>query len=435
MKKLIVILTLLFTTTLYAQKSEAKIILRDLDFWELESFPYVLYDDELRIDVIRNGYYLIPTKQSKVIEYMGEIFKPMDFPSNCYIPFYYDLSDNISLFYVSENTIFTDNEWNDMQDLAYEISFELETLVYDRYIYDYYHFYCKEIPYDSPPFFDDINEITVQLSHNLSLSSIVSSIKAYDYKDGDVSNNIKIKSENYSINKHNGGVYYVTLEVSDSSGNLTTKTYDIIVIDDLDPTISGYSTLIISKTYELDIFDIKQNINAYSYKGESLPIFILDDNYSINKNTPGLYDVIFYAIDSNNREVYHTIKINVIDYEIPFYTYDFSKVTMLENKNITSFILIDILKLIKNIEDYFEIEVDSRIEENTKGKYDVFYELYDYNGDVIENIRIVFIFLNSSEDQSIVIKENKNFIIPILISTSLLAAASIGIIYYKKRNN
>lgn len=440
MKKLIIITMLLLSTVISSKDISAKIIMREYDMWSLTHFPTIENFDESDEDFISPGYYLFLEKYSTVEQYNSyNAFKRVEIEDDIYIPFYYDLTDDISLFKVDELTYFGDGHYDEFQDLMFHV---YQNGGYDKIdTFSFYFFYTETYPEDGPPIFISDDEITLQLSQNLSLATIVSNIKSYDYRDGDVSSNITVVSENYSINKNKAGTYYITLMTHDNYNNSTTKEFTIHVIDDLDPTIIGDDILIVTTNYLLSQEELLNCVKATDYKSESLNVFINNETYYDNYTTPGIYDVSFSAIDQNNREVIHNMKISVIDNPLAFYTSSNSKVTFDKNNNYTNSELINIFKLICTLPEHYHINVDSRIVESKKGTYDVFFELYNIDEELIQNNRLTFIFLNDSDEivsQDIIIQES-NSNIGIIISTiviSLITITSVvGYLYYKKRNN
>lgn len=434
MKKFIIIIILLLSFNITT--ADAKIILRDLDCWNIHDFVQLKNEDPYYGDIVVPGYYLMPFSESLVKEYMGDIFKKVEMEDDIYIPFYYDLSDTFTLFHVEEGVYFSFDSYNNFQDLASSPNLNFDPIYHNNIKYDFYLFHSLTYPKDSSPYFVTDSEITVYLSHNYSLQSILKSIKAYDYKDGDVTSNIEVYSENYSANRFTEGKYSITLFVTDSLNNKTYKTFNVTVLDDLDPIILGEDLLIISSSYELEISEIKQNIQASNYKGEDLTILVEKDDYTANKTLPGIYEVVFSSIDENNRKVSHTTMVNVIDTKNDFYTYDCSNIILEYNNNLNDDQLQSILKTVKNIQPYTSIAITSTIDEYRKGKYDVYYELYDEEIDIYYNEKLTFIFLHDGEILPIEIID-KSFPIFIFIPISIvLVSSSIIIFFYvKKRNN
>jgi hypothetical protein len=79
------------------------------------------------------------------------------------------------------------------------------------------------------------------------LSELTSGMSAIDLLDGDLTSSIVITADTYTGNETTVGTYSVTYEVTDSLGNLTTKTITIEVMDDL-PPVFNYTSYLIEKS-------------------------------------------------------------------------------------------------------------------------------------------------------------------------------------------
>ena len=153
-----------------------------------------------------------------------------------------------------------------------------------------------------------------------SISSIIADhIYAIDDIDGDISSEIIIVSDEYTLNEQVVGEYDVVLSVSDQGGNTSLFNLTVMVKDEIDPVIDGDTlvNLVIGREEGSlndliwELFDISDEYD------ESPSMNILIDNFTPNKDTVGLYSVTFEVIDSSLNRVSKTFSINLEDTEGP----------------------------------------------------------------------------------------------------------------------
>lgn len=93
---------------------------------------------------------------------------------------------------------------------------------------------------------DDVQTISTYNSFNEPLEDLLSDIRVNDNYDGNITDDMTIKTDNYTANMHQPGSYDVVIEVSDSSGNELEHTIEIQVLEDQSPVFT-YSYRILSK--------------------------------------------------------------------------------------------------------------------------------------------------------------------------------------------
>ena len=173
---------------------------------------------------------------------------------------------------------------------------------------------------DIAPTINGPTNINSYMSKPLSNTDMITTLKAMDNYDGDISYKIDLISTNYNINFP--GDYYAYFTVSDSSNNEVKIPYKLAItlIDDIVPTIEG-PTLFESKlssvisigfiTSNMIIYD---NIDSEAYKN----LYIISDTYTNNIYKIGTYSIIFGVYDKfGNESIPYKVEVNVIDDVIP----------------------------------------------------------------------------------------------------------------------
>lgn len=157
------------------------------------------------------------------------------------------------------------------------------------------------------------------INNPMDLNLLISYFSAYDNFDGNISNKIEIKYEEYTQNLDKTGTYPIILSIQDSSLNLTTVTFYIQIIDTTAPTITGENFFTSYLSSPLNIEEIQNNLTANDNADNNLTsqIFVCLDNYTKNKTNIGIHSVFFCVYDnSNNLSNEFEVKIEVKD-DIP----------------------------------------------------------------------------------------------------------------------
>lgn len=237
-----------------------------------------------------------------------------------------DWGANLNLMGIEENYILADHEIDITSITLSEMEYKGPKIDYSPVLSGSDGFYITNV--DDP----------------ISLSLILSGIKAYDDNDGDITDKIVVVKDEYSSNKKKVGIWEVKLQVSDSASNTTTFTLYINVVDTEKPVLTGKKSFKVETTdnYELTHF-FKELKIIDNYDGDiSENVQIVTDNYSKNKNKQGTYEIVCYVVDSSNNRLdfSFTIIVEYIDRLAPVFsgkfTYDINKSDVLKIETILS---------------------------------------------------------------------------------------------------
>jgi hypothetical protein len=171
------------------------------------------------------------------------------------------------------------------------------------------------------PVISGTDNISVGYDQTLTVSLVKAGLSAIDNYDESSALEIILESNDYTENKNTLGIYSMKFSVTDSSGNKTTKTLTINVIDAVGPMvylnssiIQVYSDTVLSlpdfakllvKTNELD-------------KEQDYFITIRYDSYSNFSTKPGTYHMYLDFMDGYGNTISKDFQINVIDKSFDF---------------------------------------------------------------------------------------------------------------------
>ncbi len=208
--------------------------------------------------------------------------------------------------------------------------------------------------------------IETSISSPISNNEILAMYTASDNYEGNLTSSITFTKNNYeSADKTRIGTHEVILSVKDSSKNVTYKTINVIVKDDIKPLISGPVEYIKDYNSPLTLADIMSKLLVSdNIDGDlSSKLKIVEDNYSGNETIVGTYNIIFNVTDnSGNTSNNFKIIIYVEDNEDPVFYIN----SMIISTHTFEELSID------NIENYL-------IQTSTINKYN------EYNLEIIEN--------------------------------------------------
>lgn len=159
-------------------------------------------------------------------------------------------------------------------------------------------------------------------------------LSAFDETDGDVTNRITVKTDNYTANRSVLGTHQIIFAVTDLSGNENTLTVYVRVVDVDAPVISGNTSIAqigYKETWNINAFKSTLSVTDNYDSLTNADITIKTDNYTENKNKLGTYDVVFSATDSSGNEATLTKQVRVIDNIKP----TFSGPTTIATSNVT----------------------------------------------------------------------------------------------------
>ena len=154
------------------------------------------------------------------------------------------------------------------------------------------------------------------IDNPISLSTILLGITAMDETDGNITDKIQIIYDNYTPNITTIGTYTIILSVSDNLNNKSSATINIELQDTAPPLIDGESSYISYLSSPLNTSQIKANliVSDNYYKNLEAELYICEDNYTQNKDRPGIYNLFFCVYDlSNNYSTPFKIDIEVKD--------------------------------------------------------------------------------------------------------------------------
>jgi len=168
----------------------------------------------------------------------------------------------------------------------------------------------------SPPIIEGETYYISYLSSPLTIEKIKTSLKATDNVDNDLTSQIYVCEDNFSINKKEIGLYTLYFCLIDSSSNTSNPfKIEIEVKDDIIPLIEGldYYTSKLSKP--LTVKEIMYSLAAIDNgKDISESIFVANDYYSNYLNTLGEKSIYFQVMDdSSNISEPFKVTINLID--------------------------------------------------------------------------------------------------------------------------
>lgn len=122
-------------------------------------------------------------------------------------------------------------------------------------------------------------------------------VTALDSEDGDITSSIRY--DDSKVNMNTPGDYDLSIEVTDSDGNKTTKTITIHVLDQLDyaPTISGADDKQINNG---DAFNPRTGVTAQDSKGNDLTNKLVISG-KVDTNKDGQYVLMYYVTDASGK--------------------------------------------------------------------------------------------------------------------------------------
>ena len=143
-----------------------------------------------------------------------------------------------------------------------------------------------------------ITEFEKSYSKVIPIADIIANLQAYDEVDGDVTDSIKVRYDQYSANSHKIGRWRIDVEACDESKNYSNYTFYVKVIDDV-PPLFYFNNQIITITLEENPLTLQMVINSLKKESinEEAKIEVIVDEYSENEKTPGTYKVVLEAGD------------------------------------------------------------------------------------------------------------------------------------------
>jgi len=165
----------------------------------------------------------------------------------------------------------------------------------------------------SAPVISGPTTVTRRLSSDLTVEEIKGLLEVTDNTD---TLELSVDSDNYTSNKNVPGTYQVIFSATDSSGNKSTHTVSVKVIDDVKPVITGPSShtknnnVTVNRDYYLSQLEVSDNVDSLDLTN----LNIVSDSFSGNADKVGTYQIVVNITDeSGNTSDNFTITIKVDD--------------------------------------------------------------------------------------------------------------------------
>lgn len=228
----------------------------------------------------------------------------------------------------------------------------------------------------------------------LDRAALINSYTVTDNYDTNLS--VKIDSDNFIENKP--GTYTFNLSATDSSGNKSTTTHTLTLIDDVKPTITDSESGVIKYNWKENITDAKllMGLTANDEIDGVLTSSIKITNNPI-KNTLGQYTVTYEVSDKAGNKTSHERTYEIVHVDAPtFWVSD--KLISIEDVNLLTLDqLANVLALQNNVTivDYQVLSDEYSENSNTSGYYAVSMNLLTSEGQTLEVASMVRVFNNS----------------------------------------
>ena len=167
------------------------------------------------------------------------------------------------------------------------------------------------------PVINGPEEIFKPLSGTMTINDVKLRFTAFDEISGNVTSRITVDVDNYTGYGHIPGTYYVTLRVTDITGNYEYYTFPIIVRDDIPPVIyvaDGYF-IQLSTAYNLTLEGIKNILVATGRLSivATTTYTVLVDEYTGNESIPGVYTISIRFDSTSGVSEVHSVSLNVVN--------------------------------------------------------------------------------------------------------------------------
>ena len=163
------------------------------------------------------------------------------------------------------------------------------------------------------PVFSGTSTYTIGNNETLDLTTVKNGLKATDFVDGSCT--ISLKTDNYTTNKNKVGKYTLVYEATDKSGNKSTHTVNVNVVDKVTPIINGTNSYTQGNNQKLSLDTIKAGLTATDDVDGNLTtsITLKTDNYSANYSKVGTYTIIYTVSDEAGNSCDYPITVKVVD--------------------------------------------------------------------------------------------------------------------------
>lgn len=284
---------------------------------------------------------------------------------------------------------------------------------------------------DEAPNITDPKIHLLNYDDKITLDMIKSRYEASDNYDGPLTEEIKFET-NYPSNYDEVkiGSYYITASVSDSSGNKTTVTNEIKVVDITKPVFSGKTSYILEYGSSFTIEEILNNLNCNDNyeKNISSDKWKIEDDKKIDLECLDPQEFIIYYVDGSGNKGEITVTVDINDTESPIITIN-DLVEVSSSNPLSKEEIINLLinsKYIPN--EYKNVEIESKyFLENKPGEtYDALVKMTN-NDDLITYYRLEIGVVDNK------ITNNDDNKLLFLVCSLIVIGFTGGIIIFVKR--
>ncbi len=375
-------------------------IVLEMNYWNTMSYFKVKSDTDYVFsfpsDYLTNAEVTIDGYDSS---YLGDFVD--DIPNVC------SNSNNMysCVFHTSVNETHLNIEFNFEYFMQYYDYFELQNIQLEEgTIATAYEPYAgpqppgsNEEPDDTTsPEFSGSGAFVLSYADDITINEIISAhIQAIDEIDGDLSNQIIIVEDNYSLSPHTVGEYLVSLEVSDSSGNKASFGLTVIVKDEVKPVITGGTSVQVdvNNSESIDTIISREYEANDGYDG-NVNVTVIDDGYTGYEMIVGTYNVTLQAVDLVGNVITKPITIIVEDNEAP--SVDTTQITVLMSDPKSLSEVMGLIVLSDNYDDNTDVTVsvtDEQYSNNTSapGSYTINFTTVDLSSNLSSHTVTVII--------------------------------------------
>lgn len=206
----------------------------------------------------------------------------------------------------------------------------------------------------------------------MSLDDLKNRISFTDNWDETVT--VNVRSDNYSENYNRLGTYQVTVDATDSAGNVSDKvTINIKVVDKKAPIITAPGKIEVGNNTELTLEQLKEKITINDGYDGTITDYTIEgfENYLTNKNKVGEYEITLKVSDSSGNQASTKLTIQVVDKEEPYFVFDDFFIILNEGEELTKEQIIEYATKVLGIEKEEILSVEGEYDTATPGNYKV----------------------------------------------------------------
>lgn len=297
-----------------------------------------------------------------------------------------------------------------------------------------FEFYVHVVDVTAPVISGNNSTIEISYTKTFDINNFKSTLVASDNYDNLNNADIKIKSDNYTVNKKNLGTYDVIFKLKDTSNNSSIFTKKIKVIDDVAPVFSGTENIVKSHKEILTIQNIISQVTAFDEKEGNVTnkIIIENENYTGYGDKKGTYYIDLSVQDTAGNKATWRITIKVIDDTSPgWFIVNNITINLAPGAELTRTQLIELLVKSNQIQaepsavvTYTQDTYTENI--GTPGVYSLAFKVSNPGGTEHSYTYAINVLDEDSDDDKDVIPEKKNNMIVYI----LVGFGAICVIYY-----